>query len=215
MTGGSITPHRSGDVGVGGAARIPLGVLRGRGPNLRDDYVQSAEAGGVTPMAYGRYGIGEHWDLGLMVSGTTVRVEVRGDKQLTDGTVRSALIYGVAPYGGWVADTGGSGKGGRIGGEIPLVYGVNINGVYELWLGARTSGEYIRGDFELEDSRELSHGFGLRVGPVFGMAMGISPIHILVELTAGYEHWFISRANDSFNIGGFVLIPSFAIRLRL
>ena len=215
MSGATTTPHHRGDLGLGGAARVPLGALKGTAMNPRGDYVQSAQAGGVVPMAYGRYGIAEHWDLGLLVAGTTAQATIRGEKQLSNGTTRSALIYGIAPYGSWVADAVSSASGFRVGGEIPLTYGIDINSVYELWFGARVSGEYIRGDFEIEASNEDSSGFGLRVGPVIGMAMGVSAIHVLVELTTGYERWFISRGSGSFDIGGFVLIPGFGVRLRL
>ena len=216
MSGGSTTPKHRTDLALGGAARVPFGDLKGNADtDAGDDYVEEAEAGGVAPMAYARYGIGKHWDLGLMVSGTTVRADVRREKVLVDGTTRSSLVVGIAPFGGWITDEGGSADGGRVGGEVPFVYGVDFGGVYELWLGARASGEYVRGDFPLDGTREKTSGFGLRAGPLVGMALGIPRIHVLIELTAAYEHWFIDQGDDSFDRGGFVLIPAFAVRLRL
>jgi hypothetical protein len=165
-------------------------------------------------MAYGRYGFAENWDLGLMVSGSTVRLDVRYERVLAEGTTRKALVVGMAPYGGWIPDRDESGRGGRVGFEVPFVFGVEIGGIYELWLGARGSGEYVFGDFQIAGSEERASGAGIRAGPVVGMALGVRRIHALVELTAAYEYWFIDHAGASLNRGGFVLIPGFGIRLR-
>lgn len=217
MSGGSTTPMNRTDLGFGGAARVPLGDLKD--PAVLDpgqsQYRYAADAGGVVPMAYGRYGLGRNWDLGLMVSGTTVRAEVRHAKVLREGTTRSSLVLGLAPYGGWIPDRGQSGSGGRVGFEVPFVYGVEIGGVYELWIGARGSGEYVFGDFQVSGAEQRASGAGLRLGPVIGMALGVPRIHVLIELTTAYEYWFIDHAGTSLNRGGFVLIPGFGIRLRL
>lgn len=216
MMGASTTPKNRTDIGLGGAARVPLGELRD--PLVLDpgasEYRYAADAGGVVPMAYGRYGLAENWDLGLMVSGTTVRADARYERVLSDGTTRKALVVGMAPYGGWIPDRDGSGRGGRVGFEVPFVFGVEIGGIYELWLGARGSGEYVFGDFQVAGSEQKASGAGVRAGPVIGMALGVRRIHALVELTAAYEYWFIDHAGASLNRGGFVLIPGFGIRLR-
>lgn len=216
MSGGSTTPKNRSDLGLGGAARVPLGDLRD--PVVSDpgesQYRYAADAGGVVPMAYGRYGIARNWDLGLMVAGTTVRAEARYERVLQEGTTRSALMVGLAPYGGWIPERDQSGRGGRVGFEVPFVFGVEIGGLYELWLGARGSGEYVFGDFQVEGSEEKASGAGVRLGPVIGMALGVRRVHALIELTAAYEYWFIDHAGTSLNRGGFVLIPGFGIRIR-
>lgn len=217
MSGASTTPKNRTDLGLGGAARVPLGDLRD--PAVLDpgdsEYRYAADAGGMVPMAYGRYGIGESWDLGLMVSGATVKVEARYERVLREGTTRSSLVVGLAPYGGWIPDRDQSGTGGRVGFEVPFIYGVEIGGVYEIWFGARGSGEYVFGDFQVSGSEQRASGAGLRLGPVVGMALGVRRVHALIELTAAYEYWFINQAGASLDRGGFVLIPGFAIRLRL
>ena len=217
MSGASITPNHRTDIALGGAARAPLGKLRD--PAVLDpgqsEYRYAADAGGVVPMAYGRYGIAKRWDLGLMVSGSTVRAEARYEKVLSQGTTRSALLVGLVPYGGWIPDRDESGSGGRVGFEVPFVVGVDFGGIYELWLGARGSGEYVFGDFQVAGSEQRASGAGVRVGPVVGMALGVRRIHVLIELTAAYEHWFIDHAGASLDRGGFVLIPGFGLRFRL
>jgi len=217
MSGASITPKNRTDLGLGGAARVPLGGLKD--PVVVDpgesEYRYAADAGGVVPMAYGRYGLTDKWDLGLMVAGTTVRAEARYAHVLQEGTTRSSLIGGLAPYGGWRPDRDASGSGGRVGFEVPFVYGIEIGGVYEIWIGARGSGEYVFGDFQVAGSERKASGAGVRAGPVIGMALGVRRVHALIELTAAYEYWFIDHAGVSLNRGGFVLIPGFGIRLRL
>lgn len=174
-------------------------------------------------MAYGRYGLAERWDLGLMVAGPNVRAEARFEHVLQDGTTRKALTVGLAPYGGWIPDRDESGRGGRVGFEVPFVFGAEIGGIYEIWIGARASGEYVFGDFRIAGSTGgvlvqteplRASGAGVRAGPLIGMALGVRRVHALVELTAAYEHWFIDHAGRSLNRGGFVLIPGFGIRLR-
>ncbi len=217
MVGGSTTPKNRTDIGIGGAARVPLGDLKD--PAMTDPgesgYREAADAGGVVPMAYGRYGLSKTWDLGLMVAGTTVRADARHETLLQDGSTRSSLVVGIAPYGGWITDRDGSGSGGRVGLEVPFTFGVDIGGVYELWIGARGSGEYVFGDFRILGSDARASGAGLRIGPVIGMALGVPRFHALVELTAAYEHWFIDQAGVSLDRGGFALIPAFGLRLRL
>jgi hypothetical protein len=216
MSGGSTTPEHRTDVALGGAARVPLGALKD--PAVSDpgqsQYRYATDAGGVVPMAYGRYGIAKNWDLGLMVSGATVRAEARYERVLREGTTRTTLIVGMAPYGGWIPDRDQSGSGGRVGFEVPFVFGAAIGGIYEIWLGARGSGEYVFGDFQISGSKQRASGAGVRAGPVIGMALGVTRIHALVELSAAYEYWFIDHAGTSLDRGGFVLIPGFGIRLR-
>ena len=217
MVGGSTTPKNRTDIGVGGAARVPLGDLKD--PVATDpgesDYRAAADSGGVVPMAYGRYGLSKTWDLGLMVAGTMVRLDARHETLLRDGSTRSSLVVGIAPYGGWITDRDGSGSGGRVGLEVPVTFGVDIGGIYEFWIGARGSGEYVFGDFRISGSNARASGAGVRIGPVIGMALGVRRFHALIELTAAYEHWFIDHAGVSLDRGGFALIPGFGLRLRL
>ncbi|MGB8224467.1 MAG: hypothetical protein WCF10_17880, partial [Polyangiales bacterium] len=205
------------DVGLGGAARVPLGQLKD--PAVVDpgqsQYRYATDAGGVVPMAYGRYGLAGNWDLGLMVSGSTVQAVARYERVLQEGTSRSSLILGLAPFGGWIPDRDQSGSGGRVGFELPFVYGVDIGGIYEVWLGARASGQYVFGDFQVSGSAQKASGAGVQIGPVIGMALGVRRFHVLIELTTAYEYWFIDHAGVSLNRGGFALIPGFGLRLRL
>ncbi|MEM9731700.1 MAG: hypothetical protein AAF997_24200 [Myxococcota bacterium] len=217
MVGGSTTPEHRTDLGLGGAARVPLGKLKNWDTG-EPNYQPDASAGGVVPMGYGRYGLTERWDLGLLVAGTMARADFRNETLLQDGSTRTALVLGLSPYGGWIAEDGARASGGRAGFEVPVAYGVEIGGVYEFWLGARASGEWVKGDFERDETNaSLQSGFGIRVGPVIGMALGIRRFHALVELTAAYEHWSIGGFDSGSRLkrNGVALIPGFALRLRL
>ena len=217
MAGGSTTPSHRTDIGLGGAARVPLGDLEDTAvvdPG-ESRFREASDAGGLVPMAYGRYGLSDTWDIGLMVAGTMIRVDARHETLLREGNTRSSLVVGIAPYGGWIGDRNDTGSGGRVGLEVPFTYGIDIGGVYELWIGARGSGETVFGDFRLAGTEARASGGGLRIGPVIGMALGVRRFHALIELTAAYEYWFINHGGQSLNRGGFALVPAFGLRLRL
>lgn len=218
MVGGSTTPHHRTDIGLGGAARVPLGDLKVWNPAQTGNQ-PAVVAGGVVPVAYARYGLTKTWDLGLMVAGTMVRIDARHETLLKDGSTRTSLVVGMAPYGGWVGNGNSrteGGQGGRVGLEVPFTFGVDIGSVYEFWVGARASGESVIGDFAASDALGNESGWGVRIGPVVGMALGVRRFHALVELTAAYEHWFyLDDAGRRLSRGGVALIPAFALRLRL
>ncbi|MGB5809553.1 MAG: hypothetical protein WBG86_03425 [Polyangiales bacterium] len=215
MSGASTTPHDRTDLGVGGAARVPLGKLKNWAAT-EPDFQPDASAGGVVPMGYGRYGMSDQWDLGLLVAGTMARVDARHETLLRDGSTRTSFVLGIAPYGGWIAASGAKAAGGRAGLEVPFTYGIEIGGVYEFWIGGRASGEWVKGDFDRDEPDILETGWGVRIGPVVGMALGVRRFHALVELTAAYEHWSIGDPDGSrLRRNGVALIPGFALRLRL
>jgi hypothetical protein len=50
---------------------------------------------------------------------------------------------------------------------------------------------------------------------VVGLALGLRRVHVLVELTGAYEGWIARQDGVSLSDGGFVLLPAFAVRVRL
>lgn len=214
FSGGSTTARYRTDVGFGGAARVPVGKLRDN--VVTNPYRERVEAGGVVPTAYVRRGLNERFDLGIMVSGTDVRLDFRGEKVLSpEPTIRTAFVYALAPFGGWIVEDDNSGSGGRAGLDVPLVYGIDFGGVYELWLGPRVTNEYIWGNFPLAGLRPRATAIGLRAGAVIGMALGLRRIHAMIELTAAWEQWWGEHSTTSLNHGGVVLIPAFGLRIRI
>jgi hypothetical protein len=217
--GGSTTPSNRADVGLGGAVRIATGELRNGGVETTNasSYREAAEATGIVPAAYARYGLPHHLDLGLMAAGTLFRLELRREHVIEEGTTRPTFIYGLAPYAAYIGGRDGEGQGHRLGLEVPLAYAVELGGVYEVWGGARLAIERIHGDFFRTDAgAEVgANGLSLRAGAVLGMALGFRRVHTLIELTASYERFFIEHGGESLDRGGFVLTPSFALRVRI
>jgi len=203
LGGGSTTPTRRGDVLVGGAARVPFGKLREPTsvPTGESRYRRDAQASGVVPVVAARYGLDHHLDLGLLVAGTTVRAELRREHVLVEDSTRPSFVYGVAPYVG-VVDGGGS-------------EAVDIGGLYEVWLGVRAGAEGVRGRLGLAGVPEDVRAQKLYGGALFGVGLGFRRLHVLLELTAAYEHWWGSHGATSLERGGFVLTPAFALRLRI
>jgi hypothetical protein len=219
FVGGSTTPSRRADVGFGGAVRIATGDLRNGGVETTNasSYREAAEATGVVPAAYGRYGLPHHLDLGLMAAGTLFRLELRREHVIAEGTTRPTFLYGLAPYAGYVGSRDDQGQGNRLGLELPLAYAVELGGVYEVWAGARFAVERIHGEFFRTDAGAQvgATGFGLRGGAVLGMALGFRRVHTLIELTASYERYWVEHGGQSLDRGGFVLTPAFALRVRI
>ncbi len=222
FVGGSTTPARRADVGFGGAARIATGDLRNGGADSMDAsrYREAAEGSGVVPAAYARYGLPRGFDLGVLAAGTLLRVDVRREHVIEEGTTRPSFLYGLAPFAGYVGpDEAGDGQGYRLGLELPLAYAVEFGGVYEAWVGARAAVERVHGDF-LRDAGtggalESATGLGLRGGAVVGISLGFRRVHTLLELTGAYERWWVEHGGESLDRGGFVLTPAFALRIRI
>ncbi len=214
-SGASTTPKKRSDLMLGGAARIPVGSLRDFGP-ADSRYRETAETGGIVPVAAFRHGLTRHRDLGVMVAGTNVRLEVRGETGVREGSTRPAWIWAAAAYGGYVPDRDGDGGGGRFGIDVPVVYGIDFGGLYDVWIGPRLGAQMVVGDFEFEDGRtEAATAGALSLGGVVGVAAGFRRVHAMLEVTVAYEHWFGSHGDQSLRRGGFVVTPGFALRLRL
>lgn len=219
--GGRTTPRDRVDLGAGGAARIPLGDLQPpEMPAEGERLLHYAESGGVAPVAWGRWGFADDWSAGLLLSGTTLRLDVVGELRLSQ-FVR--LIGGVMPYGGYArADApdpmtlvASAAEGWRVGAIAPLAIGVDMGGVIEGWLGARVGFEHADGALGPEEMRTSGNLSAFRGGLVLGIAAGLRRLHVLVELAADYEYWLGSLGGVRVERQGVALTPGFAVRLRL
>jgi len=218
LTGGSTTPHRRGDVLLGGAARVPFGALREPAVPVASDgrYGRDAQAAGIVPVAAARYGVARDVDVGLVVAGSTARVELRREHVLAEGTTRPSFVYALGPYVG-VVDGGDSlgGRATRMGLDLPLTYAIDFGGVYEFWLGARLAAELVRGRLARDGALEDVRAGKVSGGALLGLALGFRRLHVLLELTAAYERWWGDHGGRSVNRSGLVLTPAFALRLRI
>lgn len=194
------------DLATGGAVRVPVGDLAPEAMGTDEDQALSFGApGGAAPVVMGRFGLGNRADLDVTATGSTARVQLRGRFRLG----MASLMLGLAPHVGVVHD--GS-TAVRAGGTVPIVIGIDVLSVLELWVGIRGALEHIAGD--LADGRDLAIT-GVRTGGVVGVAAGFRRLHVLVELGIDHEYWFGDLSDSSIDRNGLVLTPGFAVRLRL
>ena len=83
----------------------------------------------------GRHGLTRHHDIGLLQAGTLTRLEVRGEWSTSEGSTRTTWMWAIAPYGGAVMDHSRAARGGRIGVDVPLTWGADFGGMYDVWAG--------------------------------------------------------------------------------
>ncbi|MFW6051966.1 MAG: hypothetical protein ACODAU_12385 [Myxococcota bacterium] len=218
LAGGGTTQQGLAAATAGGAARVPVGRARPDAPE--GSLAHAAGAGGVVPAAGTRVGVARHWDAGLFVAGTDVRLEGRREIVLEEASTRPSVLLGAGLVAGYVDDDGlgdaHPASGGRFGVEVPAVYAVEFGPVYDLWMGVRLGAEHLRGQFRAapEQPMRAASATTLRAGAVVGLGAGFRRLHAQLELTAYYEAW-LGEPEDSGLEGGLVLVPAFALRVRL
>ena len=218
LSGGATTPQSRVDAALGGAARIPTGDLRGVAPARGDQALQRSALGeGVAPVAVARYGINHHTDAELAVIGPSARLSYRHEWLLADGINRTVWLVSPSFLLGKAYDRDPDpARGGvRASVELPLLYSADYGGVYETWVGPRVGMDYVMGAFRTESGTSDVRATGIRAGAVLGFAAGFRRIHAMIELSAAYERWWMHANGERRNRGGFVLIPAFALRVRL
>jgi hypothetical protein len=212
LAGGATTQEDRTAVSMGGATRLAYGGARPEAPEGTVSH--GAAAGGIAPMVAMRHGVARHWDVGLMVAGTEVRVEGRHERVLREASTRPSVLIGAALTGGYAGSGGLRGddvaRGGRMGMEIPIVYAVEFGPVYDLWVGGRLGAEHMR----LRSEPASGNATALRGGAVLGLGAGFRRLHAQLELTAYYERW-LGAPDGSGLGGGLVLVPAFALRVKL
>lgn len=214
LSGGSTVIAGHTDIGAGGAARVPVGAMRDLDPET-SRYRSSVENGGLVPVAFARVATRRGEDIGILAAGPVVRLEYRREIGAREGSTRPTWIVGVAPIVGAIADDDGAGRGARVGLELPVVYGVEIGGLYEVWVGARVGVDHAWGDFLDGADVASARATTLKAGAVLGLALGFRRVHAFIEVTGGYEGWFVDHGGRDLTRHGFVLTPAFGLRLRL
>lgn len=218
LSGGETTPRGRADVALGGAARLPTGKLRSV-PAIRGDQAlqRSALGEGMTPLVLARYGLNRHTDVELIVLGASARVSYRHEWLLADGINRTVWLISPSLLLGKAYDRESSPARGGLRGtaELPFLYSADYGGVYETWVGPRVGANYVMGDFSTASGVSDVRATGLHAGAVLGFGAGFRRIHAMIELSALYEHWWLSANGERRQRGGVVLMPAFALRVRL
>jgi hypothetical protein len=188
---------------LGAAARIPL--ASGEAITAED-----ALAGGVHPAAALRHGHRRGLDLGLLASGTDGAIALRAEHVVNEGTTRKVVLFGVRAYAGAVvAREVGDDRGYRLGLDLPLLYALDIGGLYEGSFGLRGGVELL----DVDGAQGAKQGAIFRFGPSLGFGLGLRRVHGMIELGVGVEGRTGSVGAADGRIGGY-LLPAFALRLR-
>lgn len=212
-SGASTTPKHRVDLATGAAVRVPFGDLRQvRETPDESAYGRDTQSGGVVPVAQARYGLANGQDLGLLVAGATVRLDYRREFNSREGSTRPTWMFGASPFAGALT---GDASGARFGLELPLLYGIDFGGLYDFWAGPRLRVEHVRGTFVLRGDSIAGHGTILSGGLVLGLAAGFRRVHAFLEGSFEYEHAFVRHGELDRSRGGFVITPSFGLRVRL
>lgn len=218
-TFGSTTPRARADLAGGVAVRVARGDLRPGTNTVVDGVNQRAavDATGLVPVVAARYGLRRGRDLGVVVSGTGGRFDLRAERVIREGSTRVALVLGVGPSYSYIAGSpSGSGSAHLVAVEPTLALGVDFGSLYEAWVGPRISLGGLTGSFDdAMGSRVSARAARLDVGGVFGIAAGLRRVHGFVELSAMYERWWASNGGVRIDRAGLVLIPAFGLRVRL
>ena len=204
LPGGNSTPANRTDLALGASARLPTGDLRGS--DRFREATEDAQSGGVVPIGRVRHGITNDLEVGASIYGAVFSAEA-GAVWWRDRShpLSPALRTPVLVYGG-VFD-----GGHRVGGELPLVVTLDASSVLEAWAGLRVGVEGAWGD-----ARDQSFSMrGVRFGGLLGIAAGFRSFHALVELSVLHEWWDGSAGAEDLSARGVVLVPAFALRLRL
>ncbi|MEZ4255581.1 MAG: hypothetical protein R3A78_07665 [Polyangiales bacterium] len=209
-TGGGTTPTGRVELTAGGNARVPTGKLAaGRNTSIPE----RAARAGVSPAGQARVGLSRNLDLGITVSGTLARFDVRYAWELSnDGTTRYVLLFAPGVYGGGFDDPA-DGHGAAFGADLPLVLGANYGSVVELYVGPRFGLDRVSG--ELFGDASPVDGVGVRAGGTVGLGTGFRGLLGLLELTVQHEWWSGDIGGAEGDVHGFVLMPSFGLRFRL
>jgi hypothetical protein len=166
FSGGRTTPESRADLGLGGAALVP---------------VEDSE-GGVVPAAFFRYGLARGLDAGLVYAGSAGKLELRYELYADDAdTLRPGFLIGFAGLGGGAEDFA------RAGGELFGFFVMDATSLLELWVGPRVRLEAWLGDEVLV--------FG-SAGGTIGIAAGFRSVHALIEVTVAYDFFAGDDALD-------------------
>jgi hypothetical protein len=161
-------------------------------------------APGVAPYVAGRVGVAERTEAGLAYSGRSVRIDGRhafedASKAFSAGLGLRALLSHPtsspegSPPSGELSGVDASGVTG-FGADLPLLVGYRSDAdLVQLWGGLRGSYELISGELLFTAplaSAEMAELDATKFSAeaLIGLGVGLSPIWVAVEVSAGYVH---------------------------
>jgi hypothetical protein len=165
---------------------------------------------GISPWVSARVGLPRATEAGLTYTGRSLRLDGRYVRPLADawalslGLGGSAILLqpdssgpsvsqpGVDPSSAPQAEFGLNARGW--GGDIPVLLGYQaLNGLVDVWMGARVGFEHISGDLrsQIDDPAQRrfdAEGNRLWAGALAGASLGIPPIWLRFELAGMFHH---------------------------
>lgn len=168
-------------------------------------------APGVAPWVGARAGLGGHNEAGATYTGRTVRIDGRHAFEsdsfaLSIGAGASGILMHPRSHApDAAATTDPTAPGGRFSGtpsdvsatgfglDVPVIVGYRSSpSIVEVWAGARAGFERMRADITLDSSTagsEPARATGTRLygGGLVGVAVGVSPVWVALELDVYYQ----------------------------
>ena len=186
------------------AARTENGGDDRRGDLERGALALALSGPGLAPWLGARAGLGGNTELGVTYTGRAARAD--GRYAFQDEQFALSLGGGLSAVterperSGMLASSGSEGidsiKVGRTrgwGGDVPVLIGFRSDiSLVQVWLGARAGFERLSGEFvyDLAGSEQWVDVDANRwyTGGLFGLAVGVYPLWVVVEVDAAYQH---------------------------
>jgi hypothetical protein len=185
--------------------------------NLEAQVAAATVSPGVSPLVAARVGLARRFEAGLTYFGRGVRIDARrafpiGRWDLSVGMGASAVLAA----GEWAASNVPLTqlRGGGV--DIPVLVGWESRaGVYHFWAGGRAGYEHVLAGSVFSSTSPTPPptlvGNRMWAGPLLGIAAGLRPLHVALELSATYQRIWGAFGNDQVSLQGVSLSPSAAL----
>lgn len=185
--------------------------------NLEAQVAAATVSPGVSPVVAARVGLASRFEAGLTYFGRGVRLDARrafpiGKWDLSLGMGASAVLSS----GDWAASNVPLTqlRGGGV--DVPVLIGWQSRaGVYHFWAGGRAGYEHVVAGsvFSSTDPNPPPMLIANRVwaGPLLGLAAGLRPIHVALEMSATYQRIWGAFGSDQVSLQGISLSPAAAL----
>jgi hypothetical protein len=186
-----------------GAERTALDEAQQRSPGApapppgdqsytRGVLVALAEGPAVAPWASGRVGISGSNEAGLSYSGQALRLDARHAFEWDQTAFSAGLGLTGRGFGESPLDLPGTdlNRTNGVGVDVPLLLGYRSDAeLLSVWGGARFGYDHWAGKVALDDQQSFTLSASrLSVGPVVGLAVGVTPFWVAAELELDYAH---------------------------
>jgi hypothetical protein len=212
MQTGEVTPKGDFQIGLGLGVGVPMTYLNDllqlqqiQNQNPTDEEVMNIVRGGLTGILYPpvvtdlnfRYGIARHWDLGLKMSPSAMRLDGRYqilDGKIVDLAVGLGLSFYHSPTEGETMSMSRYKRGDM---DIPVILSFNLGDIFIpyvgiKWIGTRYDMDITFDPEEVADDSDritvTGKGNANLLGGLLGFYLGYKWIYLVLEVTFFYAH---------------------------